>query len=102
MRKRRLILRPEAIIDLRHVMEFVSGIYRIESGLKFVKRMFLEITPLSVSADAFPQSRFQTASKIHPEAKTISIMKHRWTVVFHIDGDYVVVDSILPSNKMAE
>lgn len=92
----------EANDDLRQIREFVSSIYREETGFKFVKRMFLEITPLSVSADAFPLSRFQTARIIHPEAKTISIMKHRWTVVFHIDGDYVVVDRILPASGMAE
>lgn len=92
----------EANDDLRQIREFVSSIYREETGFKFVKRMFLEITPLSVSADAFPLSRFQTARTIHPEAKTLSIMKHHWTVVFHIDGDYVVVDRILPSNTMAE
>lgn len=44
----------------------------------------------------------QTARKIHPEAKTLSIMKHRWTVVFHIDGDFVVVDRILPASGMGE
>ena len=92
----------EANDDLRQIREFVSSIYREETGFKFVKRMFLEITPLSVSADAFLLSRFQTARTIHPEAKTLSIMKHHWTVVFHIDGDYVVVDRILPSNTMAE
>lgn len=92
----------EANDDLRQIREFVSSIYREETGFKFVKRMFLEITPLSVSADAFPLSRFQTARTIHPEAKTLSIMKHHWTVVFHIDGDYVVVERILPASGMAE
>lgn len=93
---------PEANDDLRQIREFVSSIYREETGFKFVKRMFLEIIPLSISANAFPLSRFRTARKIHPEAKTISIMKHRWTVVFHIDGDYVVVDRILPASGMGE
>ena len=42
----------------------------------------------------------ETALKIHPEAKTLPIMKHRWTVVFHIEGDYVIVDRILPSSRV--
>ena len=102
MRKRRVLITPDADVDLLQIMDFVSGIYREESGIKFVKRMFLEIAPLGISSDAFPLSRFRTAREIHPEAKTIPIMKHQWTVVFHVDGDYVVVDKILPSSSMAE
>lgn len=102
MRKRKVVLTHDANADLDQVGEFVSGIYCEEVGVRFVKRMFLEIIPLGISADAFPLSRLRTAREIHPEAKTIPIMKHRWTVVFHIEGDYVIVDRILPSSCMAE
>ena len=102
MRKRNVIIKQEAEIDLHQIRLFVSGCYRKESGIKFVKRMFLEIKPLSENADIFPPSPYQTARKIHPEAKTLSIMNHHWTVVFHIEGDYVVVDRILPSTTLAE
>lgn len=102
MRKRKVVLTHDANADLDQVGEFVSGIYCEEVGVRFVKRMFLEIIPLGISADAFPLSRLRTAREIHPEAKTIPIMKHRWTVVFHIEGDYIIVDRILPSSSMAE
>ena len=46
-------------------------------------------------------ARYRTARAIHPEAKTLSIMEHRWTVVFHTKDDYVIVDRILPSSTMA-
>ena len=101
MLKRKLILSTEAKSDLDNIEDFVSSLYRKESGIKFVDRLYLEIVPLSYSAGAFPKSCFSTAQKIHPEAKTLSIMKHCWTVVFHIDGDYVIVDRILPSSTMA-
>lgn len=102
MRKRKVVLTLDANADLDQIGEFVSGIYREEVGVRFVKRMFLEIIPLGISADAFPLSRLRTAREIHPEAKTIPIMKHRWTVIFHIEGDYVIVDRIFPSSSMAE
>lgn len=102
MRKRKVVLTHDANADLDQVGEFVSGIYCEEVGIRFVKRMFLEIIPLGISADSFPLSRFRTAREIHPEAKTIPIMKHRWTVIFHIEGDYVIVDRIFPSSSMAE
>ena len=47
-------------------------------------------------------SRFRTAREIHPQARTVPILKRRWTVVYHIDGDYVIVDRILLSETMAE
>ncbi len=74
MRKRRVVLTPDANADLDQIGEFVSGIYREEVGIRFVKRMFLEIIPLGISADAFPLSRLRTAREIHPEAKTIPII----------------------------
>lgn len=102
MRTRKVLLKLDADDDLRQIREFVSSIYRKESGINYVKRLFREITILGVSADAFPLSRYQTALKIHPEAKTLSILNHRWTVVFHIEGDYVIVDRILPSSAIVE
>jgi hypothetical protein len=41
------------------------------------------------------------AKLIHPHAKTMNIIHHRWTVVFHVDGEYVVVDRIIRSSRMA-
>ena len=38
---------------------------------------------------------------IHPHAKTMNIINHRWTVVFHINGEYVVVDRIIRSSRIA-
>lgn len=82
------------------VVDFIKGIYTEESAQKYRKSMLYEIESLSYCASVFPLSRFQVARNIHPEAKTLSIMKRRWTVVFHIDGDYVIIDRILPSKTI--
>lgn len=92
---------PKADADLWHIREFVSSIYRKESGISYNSRMFSEIMSIGLYADIFPISHYQTARAIHPEAKTLSIMQHHWTVVFHIKDDYVIVDRILPSSTMA-
>ena len=84
------------------VVDFIKSIYTEESAQKYRKTILYELETLSYYASIFPLSRFQLAKEIHPRAKTIPIMKRRWTVVFHIDGDYVVVDRILPSSRMAE
>lgn len=51
MRKRRVVLTPDANADLDQIGEYVSSIYREEAGIRFVKRMFLDIVPLGISAD---------------------------------------------------
>lgn len=101
MLKREVIFTPEAKSDLDNVESFVSGIHQKEAGKAFVNRIVMEVLSLSYSAGIFQSSCFQTARAIHPEAKTLPIMKRHWTVVFHIDGNYVIVDRILPSSTMA-
>lgn len=44
---------------------------------------------------------YLVAHHIHPEARTMAVM-HRWTIVFHIYGDYVIVDRIIASKMMTE
>ena len=101
MRHFKAILRPEAMATVSEVVDFIKSIYTEESARKYRKVFLFELDYLSYYASIFPKSRFQTALKIHPEAKTLSIMNHHWTVVFHIEGDYVIVDRILPSSTIA-
>lgn len=101
MRHYKVILRPEAMEVLRQIVDFIKSTYTEESTQKYRKVFLFELDSLSYYASIFPKSRYQTAPKIHPEAKTLSIMNHHWTVIFHIEGDYVVVDRILPSSTIA-
>ena len=54
-----------------------------------------------VSNGTYRDSPYAMAKLIHPHAKTMNIINHRWTVVFHIDGEYVVVDRIIRSSRIA-
>lgn len=98
----KVILRPEAMTSVDDVVEFIKSIYSEESAHKYRKSILFELESLSYYASIFPLSRFRTAREIHPQARTISILKHRWTVIYHIDGDYVIIDRILLSKTMAE
>ena len=44
-----------------------------------------------------PLSKYELPKRYHPNAKTFVIGNKKLTVIFHIDGDYVIVDKILPS-----
>ena len=83
--------------------EYIASLYRPESGHNYVDRVLGQLAALSYTADVYPLSRIMTAKRIHPQAKTLSIINHRWTAAFHhIDGDFVVVDRIIPSKMMVD
>lgn len=102
MRHYKVLLRPEAMTSVDDVVEFIKSIYSEESAQKYRKSILFELESLSYYASIFPLSRYRTARKIHPKARTITILKNRWTVVYHIEEDFVIVDTILLSRTMAE
>lgn len=97
-----VIVSNKASSDIDAMAEYIASLYRPESGHNYVDRVLGQLAALSYTADIFPFSRLMTAKRIHPRAKTISIINHRWTVVFHIDKDYVIVDRIIPSKMMVD
>ena len=88
--------------SVNEVVDFVKSIYTEESAQKYRMSILFELDSLRCYASIFPLSHFRTAREIHPQARTVPILKRRWTVVYHIDGDYVIVDRILLSKTMAE
>ncbi len=100
MKTYKVIVNNEAVSDLNGISEYVAGLYRPESGHNYANRILGQLASLSYTADIYQRSRFSVAKKIHPNAKTVSIMNHRWTIVFHIEGQYVMIDRIIPSKMM--
>lgn len=100
MRIYQVIISYEVLSELEAVSKYIASIYRSESGHKYVNRVLGQLAALSYSADAYQYSRFTLAKAIHPKAKTIPIINHKWTVVFHIDGDFVIIDRIIPAKSM--
>ena len=86
--------------DLDEMSRYIASLYRPDSGHKYVNRILGQLASLSYTADIYQYSRFELAKQIHPKAKTISIINHRWTVVFHTQGDSVIVDRIILSSRM--
>ena len=100
MRIYQVIISYEVLSELDAVSKYIASIYRPESGHKYVNRVLGQLAALSYSADAYQYSRFTLAKAIHPKAKTITIINRKWSVVFHIDGDFVIVDKIVPAKSM--
>lgn len=101
MSERKVVLTAKADHDMERVEAYVVEIYRPESGRRYVRRLYSYISELSFAASSFPPSRYFVARRIHSEARTMAVM-HRWTIVFHIYGDYVIVDRIIASKMITE
>lgn len=93
---------PKAMESVDTVVDFLKKTYTEEFAQKYRKAIIYELDALSYYAPIFPLSRYKMAREIHPEAKTLSILIHHWTVVFHINEGFVIIDRIIPSNKMIE
>ena len=102
MRNYRVIVSSDAADDLKEMTRYIASLYRVESGHNYVNRILGKLASLSYTADMYRYSQFATARRIHPKAKTLSIMNHKWTVVFHIDGDFVIIDRFIPSKLMVD
>ena len=100
MRIYQVIISYEVLSELEAVAQYIASIYRPESGHNYANRILGQLAALSYSADAYQYSRFKLAKAIHPKAKTLTIINRKWTIVFHIDGDFVIVDRIIPAKSM--
>lgn len=100
MRSYKVIVSKEALSDLDSIAAYVAGLYRPSSGHKYVNRILGQIASLAFTADIYRFNGLATAKAIHPQAKTLPVVNHRWTVVFHISEDFVIVDRIIPSKMM--
>ena len=101
MKNYEVIVSDKALADLDEVAKFIASIHRPESGHNFVNCILGTLASLSYTADIFRYSPFTFAKRIHPKAKTINIINHRWTVVFHIEKNFVMIDRIVPSKQIA-
>ena len=100
MQSYQIAVSNSAAADLDGIASYVASLYRPESGHRYVNKVLGQLVSLSYTADIHPLSRYTNAKTIHPKAKTVSIVNHRWTVVYHISGGFVIIDRILPSKMM--
>ena len=102
MQSYKVVYSLAAAKDIDNIVAYIKGIYRLEAGLNYIGRIRKKLEALSYSADALPDSRKRTIHNIHPKAKSIAIMNHKWTAVFHISGSYVIIVRLLPSRMITE
>lgn len=100
MKKYKVIYRVGVEAYFYELGDYVGELTSIDSALRYLQRLRDEVETLSYLAPMLPKSKYELPKRYHPEAKTLVIGNKKLTVIFHIDGDYVIVDKILPSAMM--
>ena len=83
--------------DMDNLRSFLDSMLSEEGAVRYANNMRHEIESLSVFADCFGRSSSNTIRSIHPKARRMISHNRRWIYVYHVEGDFVLVDRILPS-----
>lgn len=86
----------EAYKDLVELRKFLDDMLSEEGAIRYANNMRAEIKMLSVYADCYGRSTSLTLRQIHPEARRMLSHNRKWLYVYHIEGDFAIVDRILP------
>lgn len=100
MKKYRLIIHERVFDQISEIQNFIASLNTYEAAENYSNRLFKEIESIRYLADAMQFSRWKVAKQYHPKAKRLITKNLKWNIIFHTDGDYVVIDSILPSSTM--
>ncbi len=83
--------------EIDSISDFIISVSTPEHAIRYKNQLIAEIKTLSYLADAIAFSDWKTAKECHPQAKRLITQNKKWNVVFHIDGDYVIIDKLIPS-----
>ena len=87
-----------ALLDINDLADFLFEKLSRESAYRYLDLLRQEAKSLSLYADCFSESRSLRIRSIHPKARRMVSHNHKWVFVFHVDGDTVYIDRILPSS----
>ena len=87
--------------DIDELADFLFEKLSKEGAYRYLDFMMQEVLSLSVYADCFSEAHSNTILSIHPKARRMVSHNHKWAYVFHVEGDTVLVDRIVPSSSIS-
>ena len=87
---------PEARGDMDDLRQFLDAMLSLDGAERYANNMRAEIKMLSLYAECHGRTTSKTLRAIHNEARKMVSHNRKWLYVYHIEGDFVVVDRILP------
>lgn len=100
MKKYKVAISDNVYLDLEDIGNFILSKYTQSSVTAYLKNMYDDISLLEYMADVLPYSDNKTIKGIHPNGKRLLSKNRHWNIIFHIEGDYVIVDRIIASSMI--
>lgn len=100
MTEKKVIISETVRLDIGAISDFIISFSRPEHAEIYIKNLLNELSQLSYLATARQICQWNIPKKYHNQAKTLPICKRKLTAIFHIEGDYVIIDKILPSSMI--
>lgn len=96
MRDYEVIFSNAALIDYTAISKYLPSVLSETGATKYAQAMREEILTIGIYADCFQRCNSKQILTIHPQARRM--VSHIY--VFHIDGDFAIVDRILSSKNI--
>ena len=97
MRNYEVRISHAALQDMARLRVFLDEMMSEDGAVRYANNMRAEIKMLSLYADLYRRTTSKTFLQIHPQARHMVSHNRRWDYVFHIEGEFVVVDRIIPA-----
>ena len=88
--------------QIADIQDYIASINTYDSAVKYSNDLFDEIEKLTYLADVLPETDWASAKEYHPDAKRMVTHNKKWNIIFHTEGDFVVIDSIKASATMKQ
>ena len=97
MTERKVILPLSVREYLDKIADYIIEFSTRDHAIRYIHELVAEISDLSYLADTLPPSDSPFVLKYHEKAKRYNVKHGVWCVIFHIEGDFVIIDRLLPS-----
>lgn len=97
MTLRRVIVPTSVRGELDVLAEYIISISTPEHAERYTTELVAEIRQLSYLADSIRRSYNPYVLSFHPRAKQIPLRHGVLTAIFHVEGDFVIIDKLIPS-----
>ena len=88
------------LAEIEEISDFIISISTPEHAIRYNNQLIGEIATLSYLGGIINYSQWKMAKRCNPKAKRYITKNKKWNIIFHIDGEYVIVDKLLPSKMI--
>jgi hypothetical protein len=102
MRDYEVVFSHAALIDYTAISKYLPTVLSEHGAAKYAQAMREEILTIGIYADCFQRTTSKQILTIHPQARRMVSHNKQWIYVFHIDGDFAIVDRILNAKNIKQ